>query len=68
MSEHATRDRDVYRIFEGFHGAAVRFGESRITSRIMSSGRRIFYPAAWDERRTSSEDRDRRLREIGRGL
>jgi len=41
-----------------------RFGESRITCRIMSSGRRIYYPASWDERRTSLEERERRLREI----
>jgi hypothetical protein len=62
--EHAARGRDVDRIYEAFHGAAVRFGESRITCRNMSNGRKIYYPASWDERRTSLEERERRLREI----
>jgi hypothetical protein len=66
--EHAARGRDVDRIYEAFHGAAVRFGESRITCRNMSNGRKIYYPASWDKRRTSLEERDRRLRDIERSL
>jgi hypothetical protein len=68
MSEHAARGRDVHRIYEAFHGAAVRFGESRITCRNMSNGRKIYYPASWDKRRTSLEKRERRLRDIARKL
>jgi hypothetical protein len=68
MSEHATRGRDVNQIYEAFHGAAVRFGESRITCRNMSNSRKIYYPAAWDKRSTSLEERDRRLRDIERSL
>jgi hypothetical protein len=70
MSEHAARGRDVDRIYEAFHGAAVRFGESRITCRNMSNGRKVYYPASWDEpeHRTRQEERDRRLRDIERSL
>jgi hypothetical protein len=70
MSEHAARGRDVNQIYEAFHGAALRFGESRITCRNMSNGRKIYYPASWDEpeHRTTLEKRENRLGEIERLL
>ena len=63
MREEAAHGRDVHRIYREFHGAAVRFGERHITSRSMSNGRKIYYPASWDEepeRRTLRPDQARR--------
>jgi hypothetical protein len=71
MREDATHIRDVDRIYEAFHGAAVRFGESRIKSWTMSNGRKIYYPASWDdepERRTLSSDHERRSAERDRRI
>ena len=70
MREQADHGRDVHQIYMAFHGAAQRFGESEIKARTMSNGRRIFYPASWDEpkRRTAQEERERRLRHIERLL
>jgi hypothetical protein len=70
MREQADHGRDVDRIYRDFHGAAQRFGESKISAQTMSNGRRIFYPASWDgpERRTRLEEREQRLREIERLL
>jgi hypothetical protein len=64
--EHAAHGRDTNLIYEAFHGAAVRFSESRITCRGMSNGRKIYYPASWDEPecRTRLEERERRLRDL----
>ena len=49
MRDDATGNRDVDRIYESFHGAAKRFGESRIKSWTMSNGYKIYYPSSWDE-------------------
>jgi hypothetical protein len=73
MRVDATHIRDVDRIYEAFHGAAVRFGESRIKSWTMSNGRKIYYPAEWDERagsdwRSRAAERDTRVAEIRRAL
>ena len=72
MREHEppAHGRNVNLIYEAFHGAPVRFGESRITCRGMSNGRKIYYPASWSEpeSRTTLEERDRRLPEIQRSL
>jgi hypothetical protein len=80
MREDTTGAREVDRIYEAFHGAAQRFGESRIKSWTMSNGRKIYYPASWggkepvrrrtlrpDEERRSAE-RDRRIAQMRREL
>jgi hypothetical protein len=71
MKERATTSRSVDEIYEAFHGAAVRFGESKIKSRRMSNGRVIYFPASWDKEpkhRTGREERERRLAELERLL
>jgi hypothetical protein len=70
MRERTDFGRNDDRIYEAFRGAVRRFGESRIESRTMANGRKIYYPASGNgpERRTRLEERECRLREIERSL
>jgi hypothetical protein len=70
MRERTDVGRDDDQIYEAFQGAVRRFGQRRIECRTMANGRKIYYPASWDEldRQTKLEERERRLSEIERSL